>query len=197
MNHKFVNIRIREIQLEGIIILAVFTLFICFLTGNYFSNKSGGKYSIKYSKKGKGQVIAEIISFDTNVNGIYFLPEKAKVSDALMASGIANIGSYKKSFLDKTLSGGACIEIKTDMLLNIVEMNNAKKLILGIPVNINKLASKDLVLIPGIGEETAKEIVLFRRISGPFTNLEDLMKVKGIKEKKFESLKKHFCVGCK
>ena len=72
---------------------------------------------------------------------------------------------------------------------------NARKMALNIPININKATLEDLMLIPGIGETTALRIIQFRESAGGFHTLEDLMKIRGIKEKKFEHLKKYLYAG--
>jgi competence protein ComEA len=48
------------------------------------------------------------------------------------------------------------------------------------------------MLIDGIGEQTALQIVQFREKSGRYHKVEDLMKVRGIKEKKFRNLRTYF-----
>jgi len=58
------------------------------------------------------------------------------------------------------------------------------------PVNINAAFSKDLESIPGIGEVIARRIIDYRNQFGPFGDLEDLKKVKGIGDKKVEAIKK-------
>lgn len=55
-------------------------------------------------------------------------------------------------------------------------------------VNINTADKTELVTLPGIGEKTAEKIIEYRNIT-PFKCREDLMKVNGIGEKKYELLK--------
>ena len=61
-------------------------------------------------------------------------------------------------------------------------------------VNINTATEKDLETLPGIGEATAKAIVEDRRENGSFKTIDDLMRVSGIGEKKFEKIKGKICV---
>ncbi len=61
-------------------------------------------------------------------------------------------------------------------------------------VNINQASVEELCALPGVGEATAKKIVADRESSGPFASPEDLMRVSGIGEKKFASLKDLICV---
>ena len=64
----------------------------------------------------------------------------------------------------------------------------------GGPVNINLAGEADLDALPGVGPSTARAIVEDREANGPFSTIEDLMRVSGIGEKKFEKLKSSICV---
>lgn len=61
-------------------------------------------------------------------------------------------------------------------------------------ININGASAEELCELPGVGEATAKKIVAEREANGPFASPEDLMRVSGIGEKKFASLKDLICV---
>lgn len=62
------------------------------------------------------------------------------------------------------------------------------------PVNINTAGVDELDTLPGVGPSTAQAIVKDREEQGPFTSIEDIMRVSGIGEKKFENLKDLICV---
>ncbi len=57
-------------------------------------------------------------------------------------------------------------------------------------VNINKADVKELTTLPGIGEKTAQRIINFRKSNGKFKKKSDVLKVKGIGEKKFKKIEK-------
>ncbi|MBP3883701.1 MAG: ComEA family DNA-binding protein [Olsenella sp.] len=61
-------------------------------------------------------------------------------------------------------------------------------------VNINTATADELQALSGVGEATARAIVEDRSSNGPFVSPEDLMRVSGIGEKKFEKLKGSICV---
>ena len=63
-----------------------------------------------------------------------------------------------------------------------------KSLLPGRKININTALAGDLQLLPGIGEVTAERIIEYRELKGPFRKADDLKKVKGIGDKKFEQL---------
>lgn len=56
-------------------------------------------------------------------------------------------------------------------------------------ININKAGKDELIKLPGIGPKLADRILEYRKENGFFTKPEDIMKVPGIKEKKFEKCK--------
>jgi competence protein ComEA len=56
-------------------------------------------------------------------------------------------------------------------------------------ININQADAKALTTLKGIGKDRAVKIIEYREKNGPFENIEDLMKVKGIGKKIFEQNK--------
>lgn len=52
-------------------------------------------------------------------------------------------------------------------------------------VDLNTASVEELVRVPYIGEYTARQIIDYRRQKGPFTSLEEVKLVRGIKEKNF------------
>lgn len=64
-------------------------------------------------------------------------------------------------------------------------------------VNINKAnkANKEkLMTLPGVGESTALKIIEYRTQNGDYKSIEDLKKVAGIGDSKFNNLKEYVTV---
>jgi len=61
-------------------------------------------------------------------------------------------------------------------------------------IDLNRAGPRDLEKLPAIGPAMAKKIIDFRKESGDFQKVEDLMKVKGIGHKKFNRLREHVFV---
>ncbi|BCA80422.1 helix-hairpin-helix domain-containing protein [Desulfuromonas sp. AOP6] len=61
-------------------------------------------------------------------------------------------------------------------------------------VNINQATVTELQRLPDIGQVTAERIVAYRTEKGPFRSSSDLVKVKGIGQKKLEKLKDYIVV---
>lgn len=62
-------------------------------------------------------------------------------------------------------------------------------------VNINTASAAELEKLPQVGPKIAQRIIDYRKESGSFKRVEDLMKVKGIGEKTFAKLKDLITVG--
>ena len=58
-------------------------------------------------------------------------------------------------------------------------------------INLNQADAQTPEYIPGIGPAKAKEIVALRESSNGFSNIEDLLAVKGIGEKTLETIRQH------
>ncbi len=61
-------------------------------------------------------------------------------------------------------------------------------------VNINTADEGELMTLPGIGEVRAASIIEYRRENGSFEKIEDIMKVKGIKNGIFSKISSLICV---
>ncbi len=82
--------------------------------------------------------------------------------------------------------------VKTaDSLYLYSGIKNENKQFQDIKVNINAALADDLENLPGIGSVMAERIIDFRENNGGFKDIEELKKVKGIGDKKFEKLKDH------
>jgi len=58
-------------------------------------------------------------------------------------------------------------------------------------VNINTADVNKIETLPGVGPKLAKDIVDYRAAHGSFLFKEDLMKVRGIGQKKYEEIKEY------
>lgn len=61
-------------------------------------------------------------------------------------------------------------------------------------ININTATAAELQTISGIGASLADRIVTYREKNGPFKTTEDLTQVKGIGQKKYETIKDQITV---
>ncbi|MFI5182285.1 MAG: ComEA family DNA-binding protein [Thermoanaerobaculia bacterium] len=62
-------------------------------------------------------------------------------------------------------------------------------------VNINTATAAELTRLPRVGERLAQRVVDHRQKQGAFRRAEDLMEVKGVGEKMFQTLKPYLAVS--
>ncbi len=122
--------------------------------------------------------------------GIYYVPAGSRVNDVLVAAGgFSENASTSAVNLAEMVSDGDRIYIPEEgeeiaAVMTGPENKNSEGL-----VNINTAGKEELMTLPGIGETRAEEIIRYREQQGGFAQVEDLMKVNGIKEGTFNKLK--------
>jgi competence ComEA-like helix-hairpin-helix protein len=62
------------------------------------------------------------------------------------------------------------------------------------PVDLNSASAAELQQVPGIGPATAKSIINFRKKSGPFRRVEDLLAIHGISKTALERMRPYISV---
>lgn len=79
---------------------------------------------------------------------------------------------------------------------NEVKFKNVSKKVLPAEksIELNSATKSQLMNLPGIGEKTAEAIIKMREKNGKFRKLEELKKVKGIGDKKFEKIIKYIYI---
>lgn len=126
--------------------------------------------------------------------GVYTIPEGSRVCDLFAIAGGFTEGAAtdywnqarllkdgemiyvptKEEVKDRTFEGDAISDAETD---------TPKK------VNINTASKEELLTIPGVGEAKASAILAYREEHGPFSSIEELKKVNGIKDGVFSKMK--------
>ncbi len=62
-------------------------------------------------------------------------------------------------------------------------------------MNINRADAATLQSLPGIGEVTAAKIIADREANGAYGAIEDIKRVSGIGDKKYEAIADLICIG--
>jgi len=164
-----------EHQIRGIIALSVvlaFVPFIVFFTSSRIHSKipvlsTSGPDSLAVEGASAHQMFSRLEI--RNISG-----EDFKLKNGMKLSLAAEEGSRR---------------------IIIGQMEAAKRLALGMPIDINPAGREDLKLIPGIGDVMADDIVACRERIGRFKTLDQLTAVKGIKEKKLSKLRPYLYVS--
>ena len=77
---------------------------------------------------------------------------------------------------------------------NYSERTNRDNQLSDLKINVNKSTIEELILLPGIGEKTANNILVYRNKNGKFRKVEDLINVPGIGKKKLNKIKKYIII---
>lgn len=136
--------------------------------------------------------------------GVYRLPLGSRVTDAMAAAGGA-LGSAATDAVNlaRLLVDGEQVYLPTEEEVASgsaggpgsgasgggASGSGAASASSGGLVNINSASASELDALPGVGPSTAQKIVDDREANGPFGKPEDLMRVPGIGESKYNALK--------
>jgi competence protein ComEA len=120
--------------------------------------------------------------------GVYSLPLNARVVEAIKAAGGLKKGADTSDINQaRILKDGEQIYVYPASISGggvsrpAVRKNG--------PIMINRATVKDFESLDGIGPVLANRIVAYRKINGPFSAIEDLLKVPGIGQSKFAQFK--------
>ena len=176
-------------QIKGLIAVCLTLAIIPFIIFLYslFSSYQAPAFSAQLDNS----LAVEVVEND-QPKGIYFVGSETSSGQLLKAAGIGEI-----SFQDFKLDDGMKITVDSSFGKNdivVTKIANAERMALGMPLDINKATEDDLLLVKGIGEATAKKILDLRNKLGRFRNIEQLMEIKGIKEKKLAEIRKYLYV---
>ncbi len=145
--------------------------------------------------------------------GVYELPAGSRIIDAVKAGGgflpeadeaCCNLAeaiedgcqiyimTKTESCADGQTEKKAGIQTSPDGDLQTTDRNvrgNSTSALESTLVNINTADVAALMTLPGIGESRAKAIISYRERHGAFAQIEDIMKISGIKEAAFSKIK--------
>jgi len=133
--------------------------------------------------------------------GLYYYAYCPTINELLNASGQApdeKVTIKQNSMV--MLSTGTSLWVqkaRNGLRVSRLPLEGKKKVLLGIPINLNTATSDDLSSLPGIGPHIADEVILFRKTRGTFSNIEDLKAVNGIGEKRLKKIEKYLTVTTK
>ena len=122
--------------------------------------------------------------------GVYELPAGSRVIDAIKAAGGARAKAALSDLnLARVIKDGEQIYVDLIYTAGSRARAGTKAAAPRGPININRATVSDLDSLDGIGPVIAKRIIAFRTANGPFTAVEDLLKVSGIGDAKFAQFK--------
>ena len=127
--------------------------------------------------------------------GLYELEEGSRLASAIEAAGgFTEDAACDSVNLARRLEDGEMVVVSSVSAGSganeeIPEAKTASSLI-----NINTATAQELEQLPGIGPSTAQKIVSDRMANGSFKSPDDLKRVTGIGDKKFETISALICV---
>ncbi len=129
--------------------------------------------------------------------GIYRVRGGAVAEDVIIMTLFGVAANHHGPHHDSLpLRSGEIIEVfeKKDKSIGIIrkEMSAEEKLLLGIPLELNRMTQADWEYLPGIGEGIAKKLVQYRQINGDFASLNDLKRVPGIGDARLRQIEGFF-----
>ena len=156
------------------LLLTVFLRFIILSSGkfNIIDINQFSKSSIQVTVH--GAVLKE---------GVISLDPYATIQELLSKAGLNENADISSLNLETILHDKDVVTVPTkssDISVNLISINTS---------DLN-----GLLQIPKIGEKTAQAIIDYRNQHGLFQTLEDLMKVKGIGQAKFDFIKDKICL---
>src|SRR5207245_10451085 len=126
--------------------------------------------------------------------GVYDFAQGARVIDAVRAAGgfLPDAEPQAINLARPLVDGEQVVVPKKGETLPGAAGGSAQQP--GGKVNINNATESDFENLPGIGPVLAQKIVDYRNQHGTFRTIQDLMKVTGIGQKKFDSLSAYVTV---
>ena len=142
------------------------------------------------------------VSGEVHSPGLYELAEGSRVASAIESAGGATDGANLDAInLARVLADGEQVHVSSSQVAAASAGEGAGAAASGGTsaggsqlVNINTATAKELTALDGIGEATAAKIVADRAKNGPFASKEDITRVSGIGQKKFEAIEERICV---
>ena len=208
----------KDLSVKTKIIIAIIGIVIVTTIGLYyikFTNENNNEIDIYQNEEEITENIAqEDIAIEENITvhiigevkypGVVVLKEGSRVVDAIEAAGgetdDADLNSLNLAYM---LNDGEKIYVPNkqetkDENKNYIEggggtnisqagtdQNNSKNE----KININTAGEDELMKITGIGESTAKKIIEYRNQNGRFKTIEDIKKIPGIGDSKYNNMK--------
>ncbi|HET7825360.1 MAG TPA: helix-hairpin-helix domain-containing protein [Anaeromyxobacter sp.] len=70
-----------------------------------------------------------------------------------------------------------------------------ERLVLGLPLDANRAEERVLAFVPGLSRRLAAELVAERRERGPFSSVEDVLRVRGVGPRRLARAAPYLAVG--
>ena len=171
--------------------LAIIAILVVFISAAFISRGSSHEVvtgPIVTEISAPPQFVVVDVAGAVRKPGVYSLPINSRVNKAIKAAGGLKIGADASDVNQaRILNDGEQIYIppatqsSTGSSRTTIRKSG--------PVMINRATIKEFESLDGIGPVLAARIVTYRKVNGPFTAIEDLLKVPGIGASTFAKFK--------
>ncbi len=187
-------------RIRGAAVIVAIATALCFFRAAapaFFSGTAGGRPP--YSDGRTGEVIVAL-SGETQLRGVFYIPRGTTVKDFLNLAGVPPDRIQDGKVLGERLKTASVVVVRPAAgpleapAVTVGRMDASMRFALDLPMDLNSTSARELELVPGIGEKTALRIIDYRREAGGFRKVSDLKNIRGIKEKKYASIRRYFSV---
>lgn len=136
------------------------------------------------------------------INGDVMHPGVYEAPANIMAGGVINMAiplrqlKEVKPYLTSPLFNGQFLSLVImpdgSGLLKSADIAVNERLILGIPLDITSMNESDFDSLAGVGSALARRIVEYRHNNGGILSVSDLLKIEGIGQRRYYTLRKYF-----
>ena len=191
-------------------------LFVCFIIGMglFWMNRQGEEVEEAATSLAETTILPQEVEDKTTVStviyvdvkgevhhpGVYQMKAENRVKDLIEAAGgFTPLADDHKLNLSQLLEDQMVIVVpkkgeEVNSELDQAPTSQKKEVGKEGKVNINTATVEELKTLKGIGEKKAEAIIEYRKKNGSFKNKEELMKVRGIGKKLYESFQERVIV---
>ena len=131
---------------------------------------------------------------DVQEPGVYVFKTPPTLKEVVeKAGGVKNPAHFNEAQSPEVLESGTRLRVskdsREDVKIRWERMEARALLAFSIPLDLNEVSEEDLCLIPGIGAALAREMIHHRERRRRFDSVEELINVRGIEKRKYQSLK--------
>jgi len=176
-----------------LLLAALIPITLSLTRGHDPSMKDGNVVFLPYSTLG----VTVNITGDVRSRGVYRFDSGADIHTVINMTGSAGLPlKADTDLLYARLHDGDSINISTSTSqhteIGLNSMKTRERMLLGIPLQPDRMDYDDWRCLPGVGPVLAKNITDDRQINGDFGTLKEVGRVPGIGERKINRLRKYF-----
>ena len=174
----------------GIVVIVVF-LYAARDVSQYAYSFGRPAACCEYEKPG----IMVMLAGDEDHDGIYSLSQEATVYDLFRKAGVDGVARFRKADLLRALHSGDRVTCDgTRYRVTLGDVAAPVRLAFGMPVDLNEATLEELMLIPGIGPNTASKIIKVREGNGGFSIVDSLKLAGCMGERRYDRVKDYLYI---